>query len=110
MSEDIKISTLENVPNADVEQHFGIVSGYSVMKKISKSKVKGFFKIGASAENKGLNETFDKVRNEAIDIMTEQARKLGANAVVGVKFDSVVAQNGFCEIHVYGTALKINIF
>ena len=40
----------------------------------------------------------------------EEAKKMGANGIISVRFESLRLANGYCEVHVYGSAVKINIF
>jgi len=46
-------------------------------------------------------------REQAIDRMIEEARKLGANAVVGIRFSTTEVMGRAAEILVYGTAVVI---
>lgn len=47
------------------------------------------------------------VRNAAVEDMVIEAREMGANAIVGVRFTSSQVASGMAEILVYGTAVKI---
>jgi uncharacterized protein YbjQ (UPF0145 family) len=47
-------------------------------------------------------------REQALDRMILDAQKLGANAIVGVRFASSSIAAGAAEILVYGTAVKID--
>ena len=48
-----------------------------------------------------------RARDEAMREMTEEAEKLGANAVIGVRFSTASITSGAAEVIVYGTAVKI---
>ena len=47
-------------------------------------------------------------REQAIIRMEEKAQKLGANAVVGVRFQTSMILSGTAELLVYGTAVKLD--
>ncbi len=46
-------------------------------------------------------------RQAAIDEMIEEAEKLGANAIIGIRYASSAVAQGISEIVAYGTAVKI---
>ncbi len=48
-----------------------------------------------------------EAREEAIEEMLLEAKKMGANAIIGVKFSTSSITKGVAEILVYGTAVKI---
>jgi uncharacterized protein YbjQ (UPF0145 family) len=50
----------------------------------------------------------DEARKEAVERLMEHAKSLGANAVLGVRFDSSDMGNGLAEILAYGTAVKVS--
>ena len=52
------------------------------------------------------NEMMDKAREIATDRMTNEARRLGADAIVGVRFSSASIMQSAAEIMAYGTAVK----
>lgn len=49
----------------------------------------------------------DEARREAIDRMVAQAERMGANAVVCVRFATSTITTGAAELVAYGTAVKI---
>ncbi len=46
-------------------------------------------------------------REQSIDRMVEEAKNLGANAIVGIKFSTSEIMSGAAEILVYGTAVVV---
>lgn len=52
-----------------------------------------------------LTELCEKTRQEAFALMLEHARELGANAVVGVRYDATEVLSGVTEVLCYGTAV-----
>ncbi len=58
-------------------------------------------------EVKEYSELMKRVRQAAIDEMMEEAKKLGANGIIGIRFASSQIAGGMAEIIAYGTAVKI---
>jgi uncharacterized protein YbjQ (UPF0145 family) len=52
-----------------------------------------------------LTELCEKTRQEAFALMLAHARELGANAVVGVRYDATEVLSGVTEVLCYGTAV-----
>ena len=54
-----------------------------------------------------LTELCEKTRADAFDLVLEHARALGANAVVGLRYDATEVMNGVTEVLCYGTAVIV---
>ena len=54
-----------------------------------------------------LSELCEKTREEAFDIMLKHAESIGANAVVGVRYESTEILSGVTEVLCYGTAVVV---
>jgi len=101
------ITNLETVPGKRIIEHFGLVSGSTVRAKhIGKDILAGFKNI-VGGELKGYTELLQESRDEATSRMVEQAKKLGANAVVNVRYSTSSVAQGAAELYVYGTAVKV---
>jgi uncharacterized protein YbjQ (UPF0145 family) len=49
----------------------------------------------------------EKTRAEAFDLMVQHAQQLGANGVVGIRYDATEVMNGVTEVLCYGTAVVV---
>jgi uncharacterized protein YbjQ (UPF0145 family) len=49
----------------------------------------------------------EKTRSEAFELMLGHAQELGANAVVGIRYDATEVMNGVTEVLCYGTAVVV---
>jgi uncharacterized protein YbjQ (UPF0145 family) len=49
----------------------------------------------------------EKTRSEAFDLMIEHASGLGANAVIGARYDATEIRQGVTEVLAYGTAVEV---
>ncbi len=54
-----------------------------------------------------LTELCEKTRNEAFERMIAHAGELGANAVIGVRYDATEVMQGVTEVLCYGTAVVV---
>jgi uncharacterized protein YbjQ (UPF0145 family) len=102
------ITNIEAIPNRNIIEHFGIVSGSTVRAKhVGKDMMAGLKNI-FGGELKGYTELLSESREEAIDRMTEQAKSLGANAILNVRFSTSSVAAGAAELYVYGTAVRLS--
>ena len=99
------IVTTETSRGKDLEV-LGLVKGSTVQ------TVNAFRDIGAGLKNlvggelKKYNEMMESARKIASDRMTEEARQLGADAVVGARIASSSIMQSAAEVIVYGTAVR----
>ena len=54
-----------------------------------------------------LTELCEKTRADAFDLALRHAQELGANAVVGVRYDATEVMQGVTEVICYGTAVQV---
>jgi len=92
--------------NADYEV-LGIVRGNKVKAVHLGKDITAFFRKIFGGDVSEYGELLSEVRDAAMEEMKQEAERLGANAVVGVRFSSSTISTGSAEIYVYGTAVKI---
>ena len=99
------IVTTEYVSGKETEM-LGLVKGSTIQ------TVNAFLDIGAGlktligGELTKYNEMMDKARSIAVQRMTDEAEKLGADAIVCVRFATSSIMQSAAEIMAYGTAVK----
>jgi len=49
----------------------------------------------------------EKTRSDAFELMLQHATELGANAVIGARYDATEIMNGVTEVLAYGTAVEV---
>lgn len=54
-----------------------------------------------------FTELCEKTRAEAFDMMLRHAEQIGANAVIGVRYDATELMQGVTEVLCYGTAVTV---
>lgn len=101
------ISNLEFLPDQKVIRHIGLVQGSSVRSKHVGRDVMAGLKNIFGGELVGYTELLQDSRIEATERMIEQARSIGANAVLNVRFSTSSITAGAAEIFVYGTAVEL---
>ncbi len=101
------ITSIEEVPGKTIVEHYGLVSGSTVRAKhVGKDILAGLKNI-VGGELTGYTELLEEARNEAKKRMEEQAKELGANAVINVRFNTSSITQGASELYVYGTAVRV---
>lgn len=86
----------------------GIVKGSTVQSKHMGSDIMASFKTIVGGELTGYTDMLNTARAQASKRMVEEAEKLGADGVVGIRYASSAVMQGAAEIMVYGTAVKFN--
>ncbi|MGC9313448.1 MAG: YbjQ family protein, partial [Sediminispirochaetaceae bacterium] len=56
---------------------------------------------------RSYTELLNDAREKSISRMVEEAEKLGADAVINVRFATSAIASGASELYVYGTAVKL---
>ena len=100
------ITNIEYLPNRQIVEHFGVVSGSSVRAKHVGRDIAAGFKNIFGGELKGYTELLGESRDEAMERMIAQAKSLGANAILNVRFSTSSVAAGAAELYVYGTAVR----
>lgn len=104
---DFVLSNLETVPGREIVAWKGLVQGNTVRAKHVGRDIMAGLKNIVGGELKGYTELLEDARSQAMDRMVEQARSLGANAVVNVRFSTSSVSQGASELYAYGTAVVL---
>jgi uncharacterized protein YbjQ (UPF0145 family) len=84
----------------------GLVKGSTIQTKHIGKDIGASIKTLVGGELKGYTEMMNEARTIATKRMTDEAEKLGADAIVNVRFATSAVMQGAAEIIVYGTAVK----
>jgi uncharacterized protein YbjQ (UPF0145 family) len=101
------VTTAFELPNYRVVQNLGVVRGIVVRSR------NVFATIGATMQTiVGGNITVwtkmcEQTRSDAFEIMIQHATEVGANAVIGVRYDTTELSTGVTEVLAYGTAVIV---
>ncbi len=102
------LSNTENIPGKTIQEFYGVVTGSTVRAKHIGRDIMAGFKNIVGGELKGYTELLNEARQEAIERMEAQAKSVGANAVVNVRFTTSSVAQGAAELFAYGTAVKVD--
>ena len=100
-------TTTETVPGKEIEAVLGIVNGNVVQSKHLGRDIMAGLKGLVGGELKGYTEMLTEARNIAVERLIEDAEKLNADAIVGVRYTTCSVIDGASEILVFGTAVKL---
>jgi uncharacterized protein YbjQ (UPF0145 family) len=101
------VTTAFDLPNNRVMQNLGVVRGIVVRSR------NVFATLGATLQTIiGGNITVwttlcEQTRSDAFDIMIQHATEIGANAVIGARYDTTELAQGVTEVLAYGTAVIV---
>ncbi len=102
------LSNTEEVPGRTIREFYGVVTGSTVRAKHIGRDLMAGLKNLVGGELKGYTELLGEARQEAVERMIEQARSVGANAVVNVRFSTSSVTQGAAELFAYGTAVRVD--
>ena len=101
------IATTESIPGMRTTKALGIVRGSTVRARHVGKDIMAALRNLVGGEVTEYTKLMAESREEALSRMQEQAEKLGANAVVGMRFMTAMIMSGASEILAYGTAVVV---
>jgi uncharacterized protein YbjQ (UPF0145 family) len=103
----VLLTTTERLEGYEIVETLGMVMGNVVYSKHIGKDIAAAFKTLAGGEIKSYTELLTEARNIALQRMMAEAEKLGADAVIGVRFGSSSIVQSAAEVLAYGTAVKL---
>jgi uncharacterized protein YbjQ (UPF0145 family) len=104
----MELTNLEAVPGKAITRHLGLVQGSTVRSKHAGKDILAGLKNFVGGELTGYTALLNESRTEAIERMVDEARALGANAVVNIRFSTSNIAAGAAEVMAYGTAVVVS--
>ncbi len=95
------------IPGKEISEVIDLVRGNTIQAKSIGKDIKAGFRHMAGGEIKEYTEMLAESREIAIKRMEEKAEKLGADAIINVRFMTSAMMGGAAEILAYGTAVKL---
>ncbi|OLT54066.1 hypothetical protein BJF88_00330 [Cellulosimicrobium sp. CUA-896] len=102
------VVTTNEVPGYRVDAVLGEVMGLTVRAANLGANVVASFRSLGGGEVKEYTRLVHESRQEVMHRMVEEARRRGANAVVGMRFDTGEIAASFSEVCAYGTAVVVS--
>ncbi len=101
------LTNIESVPGMNIIAQYGLVAGSTVRAKDAIRDFGAGLKNMVGGELKSYTDLLIEAREEATRRMEAEARALGANAIINVRFATSAVTVGAAEVYVYGTAVKV---
>lgn len=101
------VSNIEFIPGKKIKTHLGMAQGNTVRAKHAGKDILAGFKNIFGGELGSYTELLQESREEAVARMVEQAKAMGANAVINVRFSTSSISAGAAELFAYGTAVVL---
>lgn len=101
------LTTTPNIEGKPIQEYLGIVTGEAIM---GANIVRDFFATVTDivgGRSGAYEEKLSQARQVALKEMAEEAKRLGANAVIGIDLDYEVVREGMLMVTTSGTAVKI---
>lgn len=103
----MQVYTTEEIKGKEIIETMGLVKGEIVTSKHFGKDFMAGLKQVVGGEIKSYTEMLRDARKIATQRMIEEAKTLGADAIVGVRFGSSAIMQNAAEIVAYGTAVKL---
>jgi len=103
------LSTTFDVPGRTIAQNLGVARGNVVRGRSIGRNIVASFRMLVGGEIHEYTKLMAESREQALDRLIDHAQSLGADAVIGLRFDATEAgaQTPATEVLAYGTAVKL---
>ncbi|HWA22547.1 MAG TPA: YbjQ family protein [Caulobacterales bacterium] len=102
------LSTTFDIPGRTIRDNLGIARGNVVRSRFFARNIVASFRMIIGGEIHEYTKLLAESREQALDRLIEHALTLGADAVIGMRFETTDAAQGLAtEVLAYGTAVKL---
>ena len=101
------VTTAFELPNYRVVQNLGVVRGIVVRSRNVFANIGAAFQTLVGGNITVWTQLCEQARADAFDIMIQHATEVGANAVIGARYDTTELSQGVTEVLAYGTAVIV---
>ena len=100
------VATTDTLPGREVTEVLGVVFGSCVQTKHIGKDIRAGLRTVVGGEAKSYTELMEEARRTAMQRMIDDAEKLGADAIVGMRYATAQTMHGAAELIAFGTAVK----
>ncbi|PNX46740.1 MAG: hypothetical protein BV457_07100 [Thermoplasmata archaeon M9B1D] len=100
------VTTTDTLPGREIKEVLGIVFGSCVQMKHLGKDIRAAGRNIIGGESKAYTELLEESRRTAMQRMIEDAKCIGADSVVGMRYATAQTMGGAAEIIAFGTAVK----
>ena len=90
-----------------VVRNLGVVRGIMVRSRSIFGTIGGSLQTLIGGNISLFTSLCERTRNEAFELMLQHAQQIGANAVIGIRYDATEVMDGVTEVLCYGTAVVV---
>ncbi len=90
-----------------IAKNLGVVRGITVRSRSALGNVAGGIQAFFGGNITVYTELCEHARGEAFELMVQHAQQVGANAVIGMRYDANDVMEGITEVLAYGTAVVV---
>lgn len=101
------VTTAFDLPGFRVKKNLGVVRGIVVRSRSLFGTIGAGLQTIVGGNISLFSKLCEQTRGEAFDIMIEHAAALGANAIIGARYDATDIMQGVTEVLAYGTAVQV---
>ena len=102
-----RVTTAFDLPGFRIKRNFGVVRGITVRSRSIFGTIGAGLQTIVGGNISIFSNLCEQTRNQAFDLMLEHAGQLGANAVIGARYDATEVMQGVTEVLAYGTAVEV---
>ena len=102
-----KTSTSFTISGYEIARNLGVVRGIIVRSRSIFGNIGAGFQTIFGGNITILSDLCENTREDAYNIMLKHAESLGANAVIGIRYESTEILSGVTEVLCYGTAVIV---
>ncbi len=99
------VTTAFGVDGYRITKNLGIVRGITVRSRSVIGNIGVAFQVLFGGNISLLQELCERARQDAFAIMVQHAQEIGANAIIGMRYDANEVMSGVTEVLAYGTAV-----
>lgn len=101
------VTTAFELPGFRVARNLGVVRGITVRSRSVFGTIGGSLQTLVGGNITLFTQLCEKARGEAFEIMIQHASEIGANAIIGARYDANEVMSGVTEVLAYGTAVIV---
>jgi uncharacterized protein YbjQ (UPF0145 family) len=101
------VTTAFEIDGYRIVRNLGVVRGIVVRSRSVLGTIGASLQTIVGGNITLFTELCEKTRNESFDLMIRHASELGANAIIGARYDATEVMQGVTEVLAYGTAVIV---
>ena len=101
------VTTAFEIPGYRIRQNLGVVRGIVVRSRNLLVNIGAVFNAMVGGNITAWTNLCETTRKDAFDIMIQHATEVGANAIIGARYDATEVASGASEVLAYGTAVVV---